>query len=531
MNEARLNQLQGVECERSCRSARWVGLAVDGLLALLMVLAAWPQMSRPIWSDEAWLLNGAYQRDISSVLGYMLEMVQPASIGFLWLEHGIARIAPGVVFAARLPSLLAAIGSLWIVRRLLRSSSYQAILSGTLTALLATSLFFVRYGSEIKQYMIETLLGLALMLVADRWAEQARRRWGWLWLGLGVCTLMASYVGWFVWLATLIVLAIRFGQADRRPQRLDLMVFGSLLLLLAMVIHFGFNRHISDVPGQLHAMLSASFSSVAAPGSRLESLMGLLWVPFSSFWGHRCVLPGWVSGLLILAGWWVWYRQRPVAAGVMGVLLLLLLLAVGLGKWVIWGRMNLIVGVLMTLCLFQLLGWVVTCWLDPRRWLAGVAILTVGGSIIVKSLLSCQGWNAPPTDRLIQQVDHLAQPGDWLVSDVGVMANLHYGSWQQSYRVWEMPWPFVDSGRDALAAMVRGAGRPVWVLVSLHNREVRQGMEGLQQMTADCGQWVIVWQAEKVAIYRFEPLSSKPVGQSSWPDGWDALVQTKPWGK
>jgi hypothetical protein len=187
-----------------------------GQLAIVLLLLglAWRvllyALGFPIWGDEAFVAVDFAVRDYR-------EMIQPSLYGqivpiaFMWAELAISRVLGLSEWALRLLPSLAGVAALLLVWRfarhvLPRQAAFVAL------GIFASSYYVVRHGAEVKPYIIDLLVSLALTILA--WGvcqrPQALQRWLTLVLFAGVavwCSYPVAFVGgaagllltWLVW--------------------------------------------------------------------------------------------------------------------------------------------------------------------------------------------------------------------------------------------------------------------------------------------------------------------------------------------
>lgn len=121
-------------------------------------------VSRSLWVDEALLARNIVERDFGGLLE-PLDGGQGAPVGYLWLVRSLVVTFDSSEQWMRLPSLLAGILLLpatWaLARRVLTAPGALAAVT-----LVALSPGLIRYSVELKQYALDALLAVALVLGA-----------------------------------------------------------------------------------------------------------------------------------------------------------------------------------------------------------------------------------------------------------------------------------------------------------------------------------------------------------------------------
>lgn len=118
--------------------------------------------NRPFWGDERYLIENLSQRDWAELL-QPLDNVQAAPPGFLWLQKLSYEILGESTYALRLLPLIAGVAAVVLFWILIRRVSPRATLVGL--ALFASSNWLIYYSSETKQYALDVVLSLALLVL------------------------------------------------------------------------------------------------------------------------------------------------------------------------------------------------------------------------------------------------------------------------------------------------------------------------------------------------------------------------------
>ncbi len=158
--------------ERHARTAQWVAAGLGAFLRFRQYLHG-----RPVWLDEAMLLNNILGRRFGELLA-PLESDQTAPVPFLWVvklcanlfgtDERVLRLAP---FLAGLALLVVVV---FVARRVLPPwPAAVAVLFAALSPML------IYYANEVKPYGVDALWLALLTLLALRLGErpEARGRW------------------------------------------------------------------------------------------------------------------------------------------------------------------------------------------------------------------------------------------------------------------------------------------------------------------------------------------------------------------
>ncbi len=177
---------------------------IFGLAVWLLILAGialrvilWYQ-NRDLVQDEANLARNLYERGFMR-LAEPLSYEQYAPPLFLWIEKLAAMLAGFSEKALRFYPLLCGIASLFLFRQVLRHYM-KSVAAWLPMALLACTYLFIRYSAEVKQYMPDAMVTLALLAVALETdvLKTATKRFLLIWAIAGSIAIWASMPSVFV---------------------------------------------------------------------------------------------------------------------------------------------------------------------------------------------------------------------------------------------------------------------------------------------------------------------------------------------
>ena len=158
--------------ERHARTAQWAAVGLGAVLRLRQYLHG-----RPVWLDEAMLLNNILGRSFGELLA-PLESDQTAPVPFLWAVKLCANLFGTDERVLRLAPFLAGLALLVVVMLVARRvlPPWPAAVAVLLTAL---SPMLIYYANEVKPYGVDALWLALLTLLALRLGErpEARGRW------------------------------------------------------------------------------------------------------------------------------------------------------------------------------------------------------------------------------------------------------------------------------------------------------------------------------------------------------------------
>lgn len=140
----------------------WLPYVIIGVCVLLRILVF--MHNRALEVDEANVARNLFERDFIGLLK-PLDYMQFAQPGFLWVLKALASGFGYGEQTLRLFSLLCGIGALWLMYEVLKRLVDNTVLWYPL-ALLATGYTYLVYTTEVKPYMPDAAIALALLLMA-----------------------------------------------------------------------------------------------------------------------------------------------------------------------------------------------------------------------------------------------------------------------------------------------------------------------------------------------------------------------------
>ena len=152
---------------------------------------------RSLWADEAMLALNIVNRNFGGLLR-PLDYDQGAPLGFLLVEKMFNLILGRSEYALRLLPFLLGILSIWLFYLLLKRVTAGAGLIAAL-ALFVFNPRMIYYSSEVKQYIVDVVVTLTLLLLAAPLLESGIRKRELIWLGVaGFFALWFSHPAVFI---------------------------------------------------------------------------------------------------------------------------------------------------------------------------------------------------------------------------------------------------------------------------------------------------------------------------------------------
>ncbi len=343
-------------------------VAVGIILRLAMYLH-----NRNLIIDEANIVRNLAERDFAGLVK-PLSYEQYAPPVFLWIEKLIAQLFGFGEWAMRLYPLLCGVGALLIFPAIASRFMRWEVLWYPL-ACFAGGFTFLKYSSEVKQYMPDTFIALALIWLALRTDVGKTRHWRFtlLWMLAGTVAIWSSMPSVFI----LAGIGCFYAASALRERRYRLL---AMLAMIAVV-------WLSQFGLYYHAILKAQINSQYLQGYHHNYF--LIGIPRSlADWQHNWErvedllgnIGGWsavaiVSNLLfLLLGIVQLVKQRSVGIWLMLVPVAFVLLAAALRQFSLIDRV-----VLFMLPLWLLIIGIGFQWLASYGWRPLQALLVLVG--------------------------------------------------------------------------------------------------------------------------------------------------------
>jgi 4-amino-4-deoxy-L-arabinose transferase-like glycosyltransferase len=212
---------------------RWaIAAVILGAVALRVLY-----VGQPMRYDETWMYLNYASQSLGTVLGdYSYPNNHVFHTFLVWISTRVFGNAPAVI---RLPTLLAGIALVPLVYRLLqRLGDTTAALIGA--ALTATMPVLILYTTNARGYVLISVAGILLLLIADRLADGATDRSLWLWFAVitamgAVTAPVMLYPAGVAGLWLLVERVRRSSLRDARPTIVRLAATGAAAVALALV--------------------------------------------------------------------------------------------------------------------------------------------------------------------------------------------------------------------------------------------------------------------------------------------------------
>lgn len=193
--------------------------------------------NRDLWTDEVGLALNIYEREFTSLLS-PLAYGQYAPPLFLWVIKFLTLLFGYSEQAFRLYPLITGIASLFIIHSIAKTILSQTI-SWYPVLLIATGIFYLRYSTELKQYMPDAFISLLLIFLAlkTNTLKLNKKRFAAIWIMIGSIAIWQSMPSVFI----LAGIGLYYGTTYVRQRKLhDLLQLTiiSLVWLIQFLLYY-----------------------------------------------------------------------------------------------------------------------------------------------------------------------------------------------------------------------------------------------------------------------------------------------------
>ncbi|HEY9758010.1 MAG TPA: hypothetical protein V6C97_22785 [Oculatellaceae cyanobacterium] len=311
------------------RTLAIVLLALGLLLRLRQYLT-----NRSLWVDEAMLALNIVNRSFAELFK-PLDYNQGAPIGFLLVEKFLNLFLERNELVLRFFPLLAGSLSLWLFYLLLKRTTRGIGLFAAL-ALFTLNPRLVYYSSEVKQYIVDVAVTLALLLVAASLFDASPCRKDFVRLAAaGLFALWFSHPALFVLAGIGLTLAIVYIRRRDYSSLRGILGVGFLWMIAIGLLYFLVLKDLSqnDYMREYWAGAFLPMPPWSDPGWFLENLSGTIGIQFGMPYAVLLVFA------LMLIGWSVLFIQNREYALVFACIGLVTLAASALQLYPVFERM------------------------------------------------------------------------------------------------------------------------------------------------------------------------------------------------
>lgn len=329
------------------------GFATGVILFLGFVLRLRQYLTgRSLWLDEAMLALNIVNRDFAGLFK-PLDYDQGAPIGFLLIEKVLNVLFGDHEFVLRLFPLAAGIAALFLFYLLLRHTTNGiGLLFGL--ALFAVSPKLIYYSSEVKQYMADVALTIALLLLALPILEGKTDKRDYLFVGLaGVISL------WFSHPVLFVLAGIGVGLLwEVLRLRNWFRIRNVLILGVIWLVNFGLLYFVALQDLSRNTFLLEYWQENFMP---MPPWSDLVWfgTAFSGLTQNQIGVnaPAWLILFLLVVGFIFLFIKKKIFASVLLTIFILSLIAAAFHLYPLGGRLSLFLVPLMITLLSKSIDW------------------------------------------------------------------------------------------------------------------------------------------------------------------------------
>ena len=345
---------------------------------------------RSLWADEASLALNIVNRSFGELFK-PLDYDQGSPLGFLFAEKIFNLLLGRNEYALRLLPFLAGILSIWLFYLLLKRVTAGTGLLAAL-ALFVLNPRLIYYSSEVKQYIVDVLLTIALLLIAAPLLEERWQRRYLIWLALaGFLAVWFSHPAIFVLAGIGLTLAI---VCLHRRDIKNLWYVAGLGIFWLAAIGLLYLLILNDLRQNeyLEEYWQGAFLPMppwSDPGWFVRSLnenIGLQFgIPYAVYFVFGLMLAGWVV---------LWQTKRNYAIA-FGLILLATLTASAMLLYPVFERMILFLIPIGLILLGKFIEFIHQRMQNPS-WAGTAASLALAGFLIIGPLMTSSGYFIAP---------------------------------------------------------------------------------------------------------------------------------------
>jgi len=343
-----------------------------GVVLLLGVILRLKQflIGRSLWLDEAMLALNIVNRDYAGLFK-PLEYDQGAPIGFLLVEKTLNLLIGDHEFVFRIFPFVVGIITLYLFYLLLRRTTTSiGLLTGL--ALFAVSPELIYYSSEMKQYIVDVGVAIALLLLAMPILESKVGKRNYVYLGLvGILALWFSHPALFILAGLGVVLCLQALRQRNKSNMFTIFIVGASWLANLGLLYFVTLQGLSR-----NTFLLEYWQENFMPLPPWAN-----WTWFTSVFRdllHNQIgisTPAWVAIVIFIFGFIFLIRKNRTYASVLLVVFIFSLIASALRVYPLGGRLSLFLVPLMIILIGQFINELHSVALEPYKLSMTLAIL------------------------------------------------------------------------------------------------------------------------------------------------------------
>ena len=328
-------------------SGEQIAVGVVLLLGFILRLKQF-LIGRSLWLDEAMLALNIVNRDYAGLFK-PLDYDQGAPIGFLLVEKTLNLLIGDHEFVFRIFPLVVGIVALYLFYLLLRRTTTSiGLLTGL--ALFAVSPELIYYSSEMKQYIVDVGIAIALLLLATPILESKVSKRNYIYLGLaGILALWFSHPALFILAGLGVVLFLQALWQRKKPNMLSIIIVGAIWLSNLGLLYFVTLRGLSR-----NAFLLDYWQENFMP---LPPWTDWMWfaLVFKDLLQNQIGIstPAWLAIVILTFGFIFLIRKNRIYASVLLAVFIFSLIASAFRVYPLGGRLSLFLVPLMIILIGQ----------------------------------------------------------------------------------------------------------------------------------------------------------------------------------
>lgn len=277
-----------------------IAIIAAGIILRLIVYL----QNRDLWTDEVAVALNIFERSFSE-LTTPLSYNQYAPPVFLWLVKLSTTILGYGEQAFRLVPLLSGIGALLLLYKIL-DKSIEGSAKWYPLALFATGIYYLRYATELKQYMPDAFVALFLVWLALRTTLKSNIKLALIWTLVGSITIWASMPSVFI----LAAIGCYYGAtiiSNKEYKKLWVIVIPAILWLGQFLVYY-------------YAILSQQISSDFLVGYHERYFLHKL-PAGQAEWTHNKDLLNTILSKTFSNNWWsYWFNLALLITGIVSAI-------------------------------------------------------------------------------------------------------------------------------------------------------------------------------------------------------------------
>ncbi|RPD51751.1 glycosyltransferase family 39 protein [Paracnuella aquatica] len=201
--------------------------------------------NRSLWVDEVYLSSSLIRMNYLELMAPALDYEQKAPIGFLWLVRTAVMLFGKSEMALRLVPLLAGIASLLLFLPLCRQF-LKPLGVAVAIGIMALAPPLIYHSVEIKQYSMELLATVLLLLFYAKWQHRHDLKGLIVWGLCGAAVVWFSYASIFILMGMAGAMALHALLNRRWPHLVQATVLGTFWLASFALNYFLFTNKYAD---------------------------------------------------------------------------------------------------------------------------------------------------------------------------------------------------------------------------------------------------------------------------------------------